>query len=87
MSDILDEMRMAVVDHAKDDPDVYSGLLVEAIAEIERLRATLRRCVPGADAVDVGGEVIGLYLREDRSFADIKKEIRHGQKDAATSQD
>src|ERR1700723_705611 len=69
VDDVVDRLKNWSANPDRESSIVAGALMLEAAAEIERLRAILRRCVPGTDAMDIGGEMIGLHLREDRSFA------------------
>jgi hypothetical protein len=53
------------------------GDVEDAIKEIERLRATLRLCVRGPNAVQIAkGELIGLCLNDGPSYADIRRDAK-----------
>jgi hypothetical protein len=34
---------------------------------VERLQSIIRRCTPGADVVDIGGEAVALHLRKEEN--------------------
>ncbi len=79
MTDIVERLRnTARVIQGGDTTVAYIPSICEnAAEEIERLRDILRQCVKGPNAVDIGGETIGLHLMGDgESFADIRAKAK-----------